>query len=310
MIRPAALALAALALGAGLAPRASAQEPLPPDALATVGSVVITRAQLEAEVARGLLSGPEEALELLVRTEVMRQGLVSVGFDPAQVPAAEVEAARRKLIELGRPEAEVRKLTPLELGLGIAFERWTESQLSEQVLRRRWDEERLKLMGRLRARVIVLRPGKGKEAAEALGRARELLRDLGPDPSEATFTEIARLRSDDPAAATTGGDVDWFRGDGRTALGELLPQAVVRSCFARGKPGLLAEPIIARDEVWLVRVSAVHIPTAVRFEDHADDVRMMVEDEVRRGAFDEWRLKFPVRWASDAPRRRRLVPGG
>lgn len=302
---------AVLSFVAGASLAAAQEKPLPPGVVATIGSVSITQAQLEAEVKRGLLPGPEDTLELLVRTEVMRQGLVSVGFDPAKVPPAEVEETRRRLIAAGRPESEVQKLTALELGLGISFERWTASQLSEEVLKRRWDEERLEIMGRIRARVVIVSPGRGKEVEEAVGRARAILRDLGPDPSEVTFAELARMRSDDPGAATTGGDVDWFRIDGRTALGEQLPPQVARACFQRGKPGLIAEPILTRNEVWLVRVSAVHFPASARFEEHEDEVRMLAEDDLRRRIFEEWRLKFPVRWAPDAPRRaRRSVPGG
>lgn len=310
-MRRAELALVGCAL-LGAAGLARAQDPpeLPPDAVAVVGSVTITRARLGEELERGLVRSPGAALGHLVRLELLRQGLTAAGWDPEQVSDAEVEAARALVEKRGLPSEQVAKISRLELAIGHCLERWIDTQLDPAALKRAWEEHRLQLVGQVRAAVVVLRQRREAPPGEALGRARKLLSEIGgQDPGPEGFAQLARQRSDDPAAAVTGGDVDWFAPSGQTALGERLPPSLVRACFARGEPGLVAEPVVAGDEVYLARVTAVHLPAGSTFEGHEDEARMMATVEAQRRALREWRARFPIRYAKDAPRGDDGFPG-
>lgn len=300
MLRPSSLAAAVLL---ALAPALPAQE-VPPGAVAVVGSVAIPRGRLEEEVARGLFARDAAgALAYLVELETLRQGLVLVGRDPEKVSEAELAEARKRLEARGLGAERLAKMSRVELALGVCFEGWLELQLDEATLRRAWAEERVKLVGKARARALLVEKKRDAGPGEALARARALLTELGgKDPGDEGFAQLCRQRSDDPAAATTGGDLDWFGPGGQTALGERLPPALVRACFARGTPGLLPDPIVAGDAVWLVRVTAFHLPPEGAFEEHREEARVLASVQVQRRAMEEWKARFPVRYAPDAPR--------
>lgn len=298
-MRPASGLLLLGLLGAGVA---RAQE-LPPDAVARVGSVSITRGALQAELARGRLRSPAAVLARLVHVELLRQGLTAAGWDPSKVTDEQVAAARETIVRRGLPREQVDDYSRLELAIGHCLEGWMDTQLDEATLRRAWDEQRLQVVGRLRAAVVLLHQRRDAPAGEALTRARKLLGELGgKDPGAEGFAQLAAQRSDDPAAAVTGGDVDWFNAGGQSALGERLPPGLVRACYGRGEPGLIAEPIVSGDDVYLARVTAVHLPGDSDFAAHRDEARLLATGEIQRRAIGEWRARFPVRYAADAPR--------
>ncbi len=283
-----------------------ADEPEWADAWARVDGVAVLRTAVAVEVRRGapLAHAVErQVLLTLMKVNLEREGVRPDALSREALDAA-LEDARRGLRAAGRDLADVLSrlaLTEAEfaetLRIPAAFRGHVRAGIDEAALRALYEEEALRLSGQVRARHVLVSIGPQRDEAAARARAEELLTGLGAEPTEEAFAALA-AHSDDPMAALTGGDLDWFRyGPSRS-----VPSPVMDAAFARGRAGLVPEPVRSSQGFHLVWVTGARRPASATVE--ALRPRREGLREQRRSAelLAAWRERSRVEYAPDAPR--------
>lgn len=319
---PALVAAAALAgesgpggraLAGDAAPVSTATPTVPADAWALVGSGTVTRAEVERRRRLlGALSGEaglpaKLVVEGVISERVVTERLDREGSGPASVGPAELDAARAELFKmLGGASGEAAKRVKdqgLEgeldflVRVSAALKKRVERDATDAALRGEFEKRKLLLAdGQVRARDVVV-AFKGDEAA-ASARAQLALSAIKADGSNAE--EIARRTSDDPMAALTGGDTDFF-GPNPAEWRAVRPE-VIRACFELGKPGPVAQPVKARDGFHVLYVTEVRVLGDASYEKHADTVRNLFLAEHGQELVKTWRDEAKVVLAPDAPK--------
>ncbi|RMG13332.1 MAG: hypothetical protein D6731_12430 [Planctomycetota bacterium] len=304
-----------LLAGLGAPPRAAhAEDAVPADAYAVVGSAVIARSAVEAEAKHG--SSPAVALQRLVELEVLRVNLRRRGHDPAalseETVRKELDKTERLLASRGRSLEAVlaaggRTRSEFEdaLRVRVALQRLVSERVRDEDLRADFPRRALRVVGEVRAAHVLVAIDAGRGEAEARAEAERLLASLrDAEDLGAAFARLARERSDDPFGPITDGDLDWFDGRGRGLFRP--PHALVEAAFALGAPGLVPEPVRGPRGYHLVRVVAVHLPADATPEALLPAVRADAEAREAAALVEEWLRSTEVRYAPDAPR----VPDG
>lgn len=305
MTRRAALLTAFVLL---LAARAGAQEPppLPPGAIAVVGSRTITKKDLEAET---IVGSPAQALQRLIDRAIIEQGMRRDGGDLGAVKASQIDEELGKLEAQDSPvplklvlerTGQTREQFKSTLRLLIALRTLVERTITKERLEQLYAERALLIAGEVRASQICVKiEGRGTKAAKA--RALELLQRLSKVEGDLddAFAKLAIEASDDPLAPLTAGDLDWLQ-----ARGMATPErsALVQAAFTQGKRGLVPEPVRTEKAYYVMFVSEVRLPKSVTFE--ALRERLLEEaiayESSRR--VNRWKASTLVRTAPDAPR--------
>ncbi|MCO5171668.1 MAG: peptidylprolyl isomerase [Planctomycetes bacterium] len=312
--RRAAGLLALLLLAAGAA-RAGAQDghshgprpgarPVPPEAFAMVGDVAILRSEVYAEVARGFRD--VVALQRLIATEVMRQNLVRVGFDPAAVTDAELDQgvaeARAALVAQGGTPAQVAHLEQVReaLRVPVAFSRFVATQVPDEALAGDFDMWRMVLAGEVRLRAIALRIDPARGGPQGVReRVEQLKAKLGEAPTDAQFAALAAEVSEDPVAALTGGDLDWQSARAPTVSLTLIEPAITHA--AAGRRGLVPAPVVTQRAAYLLYVTAVRVPATATLDALLPRMREQARAQAASRIMDEWLEETPLSIAEDAP---------
>jgi parvulin-like peptidyl-prolyl isomerase len=255
------------AAGAAEFPAAGAADPI-----ATVGSAVILRGDLD-RVVRRTLAGMQgdlvtaerrheieaSALEQLVDQRLLRN---EIARQQIPVSAAELEAAVGRLQEQltergvawdqflersGLDEEAVREQAALEIGL----DKLLRPQLRDDRLGAVFQKRRRELDGtRMRVSHIVLRPDVGRgdvavtEAIEKAAAIRGTILRSG-----LTFADAARRHSAGPSRAN-GGDLGWITRHGQ------LHEEFARQVFQLAK-GEVSPPTVTPSGVHLIQVTAI-----------------------------------------------------
>jgi peptidyl-prolyl cis-trans isomerase C len=230
--------------------------------LARVNGVAITRRAVN-EVVEGLIAVGEERVDAAARQRYAREALESLIelellYQESQrrgllVPdeAVEVEMARRKehfadakayadaLRRKGLSEEDVRHETRRTMAVNRFLEGvvWKDIRITPEQVQDFYGRHRdeFRHPADLRCRHILLRAGKDAPSGErqrAKQRADDLLTQLR---NGADFAELAKIHSEDPASAASGGDLGYF------TLGELQPD--FEAAVAALQPGQISEVV-------------------------------------------------------------------
>ena len=161
---------------------------------------------------------------------------------------------------------------------------------------------------RIRARVIQAQVNSVRPAAEARKTLEQLAAELGPDVDDATFAARAAKESDGGLDKLDRGDTEWFGARGVSALGSVLPRAIVEACFRKREPGLIETPLEGSGGVYLVRITEVHAPPPFEQLTELESTRVFEltasKSSRTRKLVRRMHEEVPVRYAADAPGRR------
>lgn len=290
----------------GRAPDPADLPPPPPEAYAVVGDVAILRTAVHAEANEGRMP-PVAALQRMITLEVLRQGLVARGHDPARLSEADLEQgvaeAKAALTAQGASPAQVAQADAMRdsMRVPVAFSMFIDEQVKDADLVARFEERRLELAGELRLRAISLRisPETGGEAA-ARAQLAALHAQLGGAPTDDAFAALARRASQDPNAALTGGDLDW-----QSRRAPTVPMSLIEAAIDLGRPGLVPEPVATARAVHLVYVTAVRVPASATLEALLPRMRAEARSALAQDLMERWIRETPVRMADDAPHMQR-----
>ena len=313
------LSAAALSVGGGLVHAQERGEGQPSaewaQAYARVDGVAILRTAVDAEAERG--APKAQVLQRLLTMQVMRAGLARAGRDPSAVDAAELDEAvaetEAALKASGKDLDEVLKLSGqsraefrADLRLPLAFRGWIRAQIGEDAVRREYEANKFLLGGEARISHILIAVKAGRSRVQARAAAQALLRELGAEAQAEAFARLASERSDEPMASLTGGDLDWMKSDERRRDVDpgLLPAGL-----ARGKTGLVTQPVEGRQGVHLVFVNELRLAKGASFEQHAERVRASLERAAAQRTLLDWHEAAKIEYAPDAPRLERRAPG-
>jgi len=281
----------------------AAAQDVPPDAYAVVGSDTLILKKDVAALSKVTKLPQARVLDELVKNAVLRHGLLQRGVDVSgTVDAEELDQLRSWWLAQGATEELVSRL---DLEGVLAFAAYLRGQVEEQAAREVYEEYAWTLFGRIRARVIQVEVNSVRPASEARKSLEQLAAELGPDVDDATFAARAAQESDGGLDKLDRGDTEWFGARGVSALGSVLPRAIVEACFRKREPGLIETPLEGSGGVYLVRISQVHAPPP--FEQLTELEAVQVYDlaaskssskrKLRRRMHEEAR----VRYAADAP---------
>ena len=183
------------------------------------------------------------------------------------------EAQARELTEAERfrvEEARARALSQVQLDHIVAQEKQPDY---EAVAREEWQANPEKYQGPEAVRVshILVKPGDGRDDAQALARAEEA---LAKAKAGADFAALAKEYSDDPSAASNNGDLGFFQ------RGQMI-KPFEDAAFALQKPGELAGPVKTDFGYHVIRFEARRAPGLLPFEQVKDRLVGQYRDEFR-----------------------------
>ena len=290
-----------LAIAAG----AAAQD-VPSNAYAVVGSDTLVLKKDVAALSKATKLSSARVLNELVRYAVLRQGLTQRGVDVASLVDAGELQDRRSLWLAQGVTAEL--VSRLDLEGDLAFAAYARGQVEEHEAREVYEEYAWTLFGRIRARVIQAQVNSVRPAAEARKTLEQLAAELGPDVDDATFAARAAKESDGGLDKLDRGDTEWFGARGVSALGSVLPRAIVEACFRKREPGLIETPLEGSGGVYLVRITEVHAPPPFEQLTELESTRVFEltasKSSRTRKLVRRMHEEVPVRYAADAPGRR------
>jgi peptidyl-prolyl cis-trans isomerase C len=183
------------------------------------------------------------------------------------------EAEARELTEAERfrvEEARARALSQVQLDHIVAQEKQPDY---EAVAREEWQAHPEKYQGPEAVRVshILVKPGDGRDDAQALARAEEA---LAKAKAGADFAALAKEYSDDPSAASNNGDLGFFQ------RGQMI-KPFEEAAFALQQPGELAGPVKTDFGYHIIRFEARRAPGLLPFEQVKDRLVGQYRDEFR-----------------------------
>lgn len=227
--------------------------------VARVGTVVLTRTELETERARrGPTVGAQQIVEDWVRFQATLAKARAEGFDQSPELRARWE---RFLVDCYR-EAVLTEQRQLAAGV-------TEDELREHY---RECADELAIPEAVRVSVLFVRssrqatPEKRQESADEMARLRQQAAEL----DALGFRELVRQRSDDQATRYRGGDVGWLA---RGATNLHWDASVVKAALSLRKPGELSSVIETEDGFHLIRLEEHRPPSFHPFESVRDRLR-------------------------------------
>lgn len=285
----AVVALGALALLAACRPSPSTTA-LPPDAVAQIGTRILTTAEFSDELRRKGVSARNddearqrrhEVLDALVEEETLVQCAQAAGLDREP----EVQRRIRRLL--------AQEFRERSLGHGDA------PAPAEDDLKRWYDSHAAEFTEppQARGQLILLRiPRKATDEIRSAARSRiaQALASVEASTTpEQTFADLARTVSDDPGTRRQGGDTGWV------AAGRLTrwPDQVTTALFALQAPGTTSQVIETPDAVFLVRLTDRQ-PSRVRpFE----EVRPRIEHRVAATLKERREREFLANAKSSVP---------
>ncbi len=183
------------------------------------------------------------------------------------------EAQARELSEAERfrvEEARMRALSQVQLDHIVAQEKQPDY---EAVAREEWQAHPEKYQGPEAVRVahILVKPGAGRDDAQALARAQEA---LAKAKAGADFAALAKEYSDDPSAAGNSGDLGFFQ------RGQMV-KPFEDAAFAMQKPGELAGPVKSDFGYHILRFEGRREAGLLPFEQVKDRLIAQYRDEFR-----------------------------
>jgi peptidylprolyl isomerase len=212
------------------------------DTVARLGSVELKAAELKAlleaepPAVRAQIAASPEALDRIVRTELVRRAVLAEalakGWEKRPDVAAQIERARSQVIvttyvnNLARPPADF----PSEAEIKAFYDA---------------NQQSLMLPKRYRvAQIYVKRPGDkagADAAAKKVGDALAKARAAGAD-----FAALARTTSEHAESAAAGGDMGWLAED------NLIPE--IRPVIPRLAKGAVSDPVPTAEGWHLVKL--------------------------------------------------------
>lgn len=302
----------AMAAVASAEPEAEPSEPAAPEAVARVGSMVVTRQQYEGALVRtnvvALPAGPQRqtaeaaVLEQLVNETLLRQAVeqAEIVAEPAAVEAqlqrlrADVERRggdfAEALARTGRDEALFREQIALEL----ALKKFAESRITPAVVAKHFEQHRRELDGSIvRVSHIVLRPdlGRGDEAiADCLQRAAAIRTRILQ--GELTFAAAAKAYSAGPSRRQDG-DLGYLPRRG-VAHEEFAKQA-----FAVAK-GDMSQPFATPSGIHILRVTDSQ-PGSLTFIRLRPQIEQTLAQELIRDTVAAGRRATAIEYAAGVP---------
>ncbi|MCA8921759.1 MAG: hypothetical protein KDD82_08115 [Planctomycetes bacterium] len=277
---------------------------VPADAYAAIGSDLVVKKQAVLELSTLTKRPQEQVLQELVRNAVIRHGLTARGVNVDEVDPEELEQVRGWWLAQGVTE---EALDLLDLEVVLAFAAYARAQVEPAQARELYADYGWTLFGRVRARVIQLETNSVRSAEQATETLEALAAELGEDVDDATFAARAAKDSDGPFAAFERGDTEWFGARGVSALGSVIPRAIVEACLRQKRPGLIKTPLRGTHGVYLVRITAVVEPP--EFDALTEVERTQVLDLAasrsarKRALLRDLHEEAHVRYSADAPGR-------
>jgi foldase protein PrsA len=287
----------------------TANTPFPPDAVAMVDGVAISRAIFESMCRKALAQyadrfridltseqgkASEKELKLILLTQLVERQII---LNEAARRRIDVPHARtnQKLTEIknGFPTEEsfVKALRDNSTSLDELKDRIRESLLSDAVqiavtphvvvtaddVKAYYtkNQSSYELPEEVRASHILL---------ETKEKAHELIAKLkaGDD-----FGELAKTYSIDRGSAAHGGDLGFF------AKGRMIPELEVVAF--RLKPGQCSEPVKSQFGYHVIQVIDVHPARTQPLEEVQDEIRTRLDEERRASEFSQWLTNMKAR---------------
>lgn len=263
-----------------------------PDAVAWVGGRPLPASALEAELQRrsagGLPHDQQQVLDELVELEAAYGKAIASGF----LDQPEIQRAIRLLVvdrlRASRPVEPALASGPAEERARALYAANTNRFLKAEVWNVAW------------IRVESPRKATPEKKAEALARARDLRARAEKEcRGMPHFGALAASVSADQATRFRGGELGWMTAAQMEAR---MDPAVVAAVLRLESPGVVAEPVVAADGIYLLKLMARR-PAQLR---PFDEVRPQLDHELalndRRDRDARW-----SRWAREGVEVR-LVP--
>ena len=250
--------------------RAAAPEGFPTNAVAVVGTQVITLESFQRELARrGPVASGKAAevrekqglLEEMIRFEVLYQKALTAGYgeDP------QITASLRRMIVAKFQENQLAKLGSAPVS-------------AEEIAQfYQANPERFGTPERVRAALIelkVARTATAEQRAVAATRAAAVLAEARTNMSpDRTFGAVALKHSEHQASRYRGGDIGWLTGG---ITNEAWPSAVLEALFTLSQPGEISSVIETPTAFYLVRLVEKHPAKLRSLEEVKDGVAYLI----------------------------------
>lgn len=250
------LTFLALIVAAG----ALAQSANPKDeVLAENGSVKLTRADYEADLQRippemrGEFAANPKRLTMLLNNLIVDKTLAKEARDAGL--DRDPEVAARLALEIDRFMAQAL-VAKIERDAAAEFEAKHEQYLATARETYLLHKDRYTAPEQISASHILFDPAKhgGSDAALALAKETRAKLAAGAD-----FAKLAGELSDDPSAASNGGELGWFDA-------KKMDPAFSKAAFALAKPGDLSEPVQSSFGWHIIRLDGRRSPQQLTFE--------------------------------------------
>jgi len=260
------------------APAASPPVPVDSTVLLRSGTVVVTRADYDAELLRVPDSHREAFGVDASRVDAMLGNLLVQKVLAAQAREAGID--RDPMIQR-RIANETDKLLSAERMLVVEAEarREFDAQNTDARVREVYVQRKESLRTPEQVSVThILFDSKKRSADEAMKLAQDArARIVAGEDMEA----LARALSDDPSARRNGGRIDYF-------AKERMDPAFARAAFAMVKVGEVSEPVVSRFGVHVIRLEGRKQSEIPPFE----DVKGTLTDELRKTHVDRQRAEY------------------
>ena len=244
----AAIAIGAVLLAVGCREQKSATPPLPVNAVAVVGSQVITLESFQTELARRAqaalgkfteASEKQALLEELIRFEVLHQKALAAGYDKDP----QITASLKRMVVAKFQEDQLAKLGQPEV---------TPEEIADYY---NTHPQRFGTPEKIRAALIEIRVARAAPAekrAEAAARAEAVLAEARTNASpDRTFGLVAQKNSEHQPSRYRGGDIGWFTVD---TTNTEWPAAVLEALFKLAQPGETSQVIETPASFYLVKL--------------------------------------------------------
>ena len=273
--------------------RAERSESLPANAVAVVGTQVITADVFKAELAHRALSVParyadpkekKALLDEMVRMEVLHQRALSAGYDKDP----EIAARLKRMIVTQYQKDQLAKL---------GHARVDAEDIADYY---RGHPERFGTPEKVRVALIELRiahTATAEKRAEMAEKARALLAEANTSrTTDGTFGLLAQTHSENQASRYRGGDIGWLTvGDTNVPWAPALLAAI----FQLAQPGDLAPVIETPTVFYLVKLVERRSASMRPLEEVKDGIEYLVfrekEQQQQEALYAELKQGFKIR---------------
>lgn len=226
------------------------------DGFAVTAPMVRMELELLPPTVRQRVLADEQGIRRLIselyRREALAHAARARGLERSPLGAYAVERAEKEtLVELWRRAVRAEAVASLPSLDALAREHYLANQAAFQTPEQ------------VRVRHILLRADDGEQAAARLPEAEALLAELA---AGASFTDVARSRSEDQGSAAGGGDLGFF------SRGAMV-QAFEDAAFALAEPGDLSGVVRTRFGLHILKLEERREARQRPFEEVADQIR-------------------------------------